>query len=68
MFKPITPDSDPKDIAAFAEMLPKLARFLNEDGVSRQLFADCESGKIDQDEFLARLMQRASAVDAELAE
>tara|TARA_R110002072_G_scaffold283828_1_gene447503 strand:+ start:42911 stop:43120 length:210 start_codon:yes stop_codon:yes gene_type:complete len=48
MFKPLTPDSDPAEIAAFVEMLPKFASLLNSDAKAKRLLEDASQGKLNE--------------------
>ena len=63
MINPLTPESDPQDIAAVTELLPKLASLLNTDPKAKQLLEDAGQGKIDELELMMQL-----AIRLELAE
>lgn len=63
MFKPLTPDSDPADIAAFTAMLPKLATLLNTDAKAMQLLEEAGQGKLGDLELVLGLAARLEAME-----
>ena len=63
MFKVLTPDSDPAEIAALVEILPRLASLLNTDAKAMQLLEQAGQGKIDNLALAAGLAARLEAVE-----
>ncbi len=63
MFKALTPDSDPREIAAMAELLPKLASLLNSDDQAKRLLQDHGQGDISEQELILGLKARLEATE-----
>ena len=63
MFKPLTPDSDPAEIAPFVEMLPNLASLLNTDAKAKRLLEEAGQGKLDDIDLVLGLAVRLAAAE-----
>lgn len=63
MFKALTPDSDPTEIAAFAEMLPKLAQLLNTDAEAKRLLEEARQGHLSEQDLVLHLAARLQIMD-----
>jgi hypothetical protein len=63
MFKPLTPDSDPAEIAAFVDMLPRLASLLNTDAKAKRLLEESGQGKLDDLDLALGLAARLAAAE-----
>lgn len=63
MFKPLTPDSDPAEIAAFVDMLPRLASLLNTDAKAKRLLEESGQGKLGDLDLALGLAARLAAAE-----